>query len=237
MSKRKTDKPAPLVYTGNESMGKVAHSFNETARVMFENADRSNPVNQQVINRLNAIDATARSLRKDGRSPDEIKRQLADQVAELEGAVSLGYQKVVADYQEQLGQRLARMAAQRDRKAEAELLRLRRAENMVAGMSEQELAELAAAYVNDEADLDYETLNEMSRRMDTENRMELRAAMKEKRASDRWWLDDPEAAELDTTIRDMQAAGPGKVHFEFDGAPFDAHITQLVDWEGSLDEE
>jgi len=233
--KKSAKQPEPTVYSGNEPMGAIAQQFSETGRVMLENA-APNPVNSEVLRRIEEIEGQAARYRAEGKSTAEIRRTLADDVADLEGAIAAGYDNAIADYSEGIAERKAVLERKRDARPEAELLRLRRAENRIAGMSETELLDLSKAYQNDAAELDYETLNEVARRLPTGEREALRETMRQKRSQDRWWLTDERAAAMDAQLNLMRDAKPGKVRYEFDGNVFDAPVSMLIDWEGTLSE-
>jgi hypothetical protein len=212
--------------------------FAAVFRVLWEQT--GGPVNNQVLNRVKAIESKARQMREEGYKPEQVYSQLRGEVADLKAEAAAAFRDTAANYRKALEDRVGDLVKQREKKPELRNMQLLETQNTIDALTADEAKQLAHSYRMEEADLSLEELNALSRKLervgDSDSHTNLRRAMSERRAHE-WWLNDEQAAGLDAEAARLEGATGGAVPVSDDGGISYVDIETLIDWGGELDAE
>lgn len=164
--------------------------------------------------------------------------ELSKNVDTLRSAVERGRADTISALDGEMADFRAEWEKDRDRHPERELAQIRRAENQIRGMGDDEAGELAIQFSGLEADFDLPQLNELRSRLriagkDAELLMLNDGARA--RRSDSPWLQPEEASKLADYRGSLASLSGGEVAHESEAGSFIVDVSNLVDFSGELD--
>ena len=211
--------------------------FDATSRVLFN--ESGDDLNRQIRAEIEKIETEALQIRKRGGSPE---LELKPAVDRLRAAIDVGRVETLQEIGRIHAEARADWERIRDKKPEAELAAIRRAENRFKGMGDDDIRALALNYIDGEADLSPIELNEARDRLRQSNILPeldgLNEAAKARRADTPWVSGDPEMSVLADYSETLAQLSGGEVLLSVEGEdrPYQERIDveNLIDFAGEL---
>ena len=223
-------------------------AHHEVLRVLFDN--QTDNLSVQISQAIAGIEAEAAQIRtenteirkRDGKTAQQRvpQEELQPKVDLLKGAIGKAVSDTIAAIDGEIAELRSDHEADRDRHPERELALIRRAENHVRGLSDEEIRGMPRKLAESGANTDSYALNELRSRLrgmgatpDLDTLEEISAAQNFERP----WLQTPEAAEMAHYREQLATLKGGQVLFR--GGPEHGEavidVDDIVDWSGELD--
>ena len=207
-------------------------SFDPISRTQFNQSDTD--LNVQIQSEIGKIEAEAREIRKAGLNPE---LELRPKVEQLKAAIEVGRFQTIEQIRTIHTEARSEWEKARDKKPDAELARIRRAENRFKGMGDDDVAALAESYTGGEADLSIVELNEIRGRLRS-NGAELdvlNLAVKERRGDSPWISKDEEMTKLADYGDTLSGFKSDEILVQSEEYGADRfRLDDLIDYEGEL---
>ena len=206
--------------------------FDATSRVLFN--ESGDDLNRQIRAEIEKIETEALQIRKRGGSPE---LELKPAVDRLRAAIDVGRVETLQEIGRIHAEARADWERIRDKKPEAELAAIRRAENRFKGMGADEIRALAVDYM-DGGELSHIELNELRARMrqipDAGPELSvLNDAARARRDDSPWVSGDPEMMTLADYADTLGQLSGGEVLISVEGE--DRPYQERVDVESIID--
>ena len=223
-------------------------ALDEILRVLYD--AQGDNLSTQVSAAVKGIEAEAAAIRaenaeavkRDGKTAQQRvpQEELQPKVDLLKGAIGKAVSDTIAAIDGEIEELRSDHEAARDRHPERELAEIRRAENHVRGLTDDQIRALPRTLAESDVHADSYQLNEVRARLralgaipelDTLNEV---SAL---RHFEKPWLQTPEAAEMAHYREQLQAVQGGQVLYR--GGPEHGEavidVADIIDWTGELD--
>ena len=209
--------------------------FDAVTRLLIENDDKH--LNKIIIEQVRKLDTQSKALRRQEKSP---VHELQGEVEKLKSATAQATFDTIAAADKKLASVREQWEAKRDAHPDRELASIRRAENRVNGMSDQQITDLVS--LNGATELPELSLSEVNairaRVRDNETEFEaINGIAKALRADTPWLRENAEAADLSDYRDRLSTLDGGEVLYvnEAEGVSLHVPVDTLVDYHGELD--
>ena len=182
----------------------------------------------QLLEELFNIEAKAKKLKAEGKHP---RAELAHEVEQLAGRVSLGYYERALAADEYIDTRREEYEKIRDRQPQNELARIQRAKLKIDSLSDKQAENLAQSFAAGVASLTAEEAQTLASRGTEMERETVRNAIRDQLIDKPWIAKDDEATQLYRESETLKSLPPGNVLI--DGMAI--HVEHLVDFDDAMD--
>ena len=209
-------------------------SFNLVFRTLFDSVN--DPMNTLVRAEIGKLEAEARELKAQGKAP---ALELAEQVNDLRERIAKTRAQAIAMLQESQVETRKEWEKQRDKRPDLDLAQMRRAENRIKGITDQQALEMAIDYENG-ADLDLATVNELRARLRQSGEesaavhLETLNDVAIQRRADMPWLEDPEASAMADYAGALGQLQGGQIYYSGSEGQAVFEIADLIDFDDEM---